>query len=142
VARVEAVAPEERGAPAAVGRVLVIDDERGIRAALTRMLQPHEVVEADSGEQARALLSHDQRFDVILCDVMMPRGSGVEVHAWLLAQHPQLARKVVFLTGGAFTPNARAYLEQVDNLRVAKPFEPISLQRIVDERVAASQAKP
>ena len=123
------------------GRVLVIDDERGIRVALKRILRRHEVVEAESGEAARDLLSKDQRFDVILCDIMMPMMSGVDLHMWLLEQQPELASKLVFVTGGAFTPTARAYLERVSNVRVDKPFDATNLQKMVSIWVAASKAR-
>jgi two-component system, cell cycle sensor histidine kinase and response regulator CckA len=132
---------QARGVPAVAGRVLVIDDEPAIRGALRRILRAHEVVEADSGERARELLAADQGFDVILCDMMMPNVSGVDVHKWLLAEHPELARKLVFVTGGAFTPNARQYLEQVDNVRVEKPFDATNLEKQVNEWVSASRAK-
>lgn len=121
--------------------MLVIDDEPGIRGALKRILRGHEVVEAGSGEQGQEVLSKDQGFDVILCDMMMPRVSGVDVHKWLLEHHPQLARKLAFVTGGAFTPNAREYLEKVSNLRVEKPFDPTNLQKMVADWVRASKAK-
>ena len=137
----KAVSAQAREVPVVAGRVLVIDDEPGIRAALRRILRAHEVVETDSGERARELLAGDQRFDVILCDMMMPRVSGIDVHKWLCAQHPELARKLVFVTGGAFTPSAQRYLDQVDNVRVAKPFDASRLEKLVDEWVSASQAK-
>ncbi len=119
------------------GRVLAIDDEPGILRALRRILNDHEVVEAESGEQAIDLLSRDQGFDVILCDVMMRTTSGIDVHRWLLAHYPRIARRVVFLTGGAFTPNARNYLEKVENIRVEKPFDTTHLLDLVAERVLA-----
>jgi CheY-like chemotaxis protein len=53
----------------------------------------------------------------------MPDVSGVDVYAWIRAEAPALARKVVFMTGGAFTPRARELLERVPNRRVEKPFE-------------------
>jgi PAS domain S-box-containing protein len=133
-------AAEERPATGVAGRVLLIDDERGIRGALKRILRRHEVVEADSGENGIQLLTKDQRFDVILCDMMMPRVSGMDVHRWLLDHHPRLARTVVFVTGGAFTPNAKEYLEKVDNVRVEKPFDATNLQKLVAEWVSASKA--
>ncbi len=123
------------------GRVLVIDDEDGIRASLKRILSHYEVVEAASGEIACEALAKDQSFDLILCDMMMPRMSGIDLHRWLVENHPQLARKLVFVTGGAFTPNAWAYLEEVDNLRVEKPFDATNLQKMVAGWVAASRAK-
>jgi CheY-like chemotaxis protein len=144
-AKVEAAGPEtitdERKTAGASGRVLIIDDEPGIRRALKRLLRRHEVVEAATGEQGREVLAKDQGFDVILCDMMMPGVSGIDVHKWLIQHHPQLARKVVFVTGGAFTPNARDYLEKVDNLRIEKPFDATNLIKMVAEWVAASRSK-
>jgi PAS domain S-box-containing protein len=133
-------ATEERAAAGVAGRVLVIDDEPGIRGALKRILRAHEVVEADSGEQGLTLLATDQHFDAILCDMMMPRVSGMDVHRWLLEHHPQLARKVIFVTGGAFTPNTKEYLETVDNLRIEKPFDATNLRKMVAKYVSASKA--
>ena len=120
------------------GRLLIIDDEPGILRALRRLFKDHEVVEAESGEQALDLLAKDQRFDVILCDVMMRPTSGMDVHRWLLTHYPRLAERVIFVTGGAFTPHAREYLARVDNLRVEKPFD-TSLQKLITERVLAAR---
>ena len=104
--------PKEPRAAGPRGRILVIDDEPGVRSVLRRTLSRHELVEADSGKRGQEILTGDQEFDLILCDMMMPRVSGMEVHRWLQDKHPQLAPKLVFMTGGAFTPNAGKYLEQ------------------------------
>ena len=122
------------------GRVLVIDDEPGILRALRRVLRAHEVVVADSGEQALDLLARDQQFHVILCDVMMRPTSGMDVHRWLITHHPLLASRVMFLTGGAFTPHARIYLEKVENPRIEKPFDTTNLLKLVRERVRAAMS--
>ncbi len=137
---VETVISNEPAVTGGGGRVLVIDDEPAIRGVLKRILRRHEVVEAESGEQGQEILSGDQRFDVILCDMMMPNVSGMDVHTWLLEHQPVLARKLVFVTGGTFTANAREYLDTVSNLRIEKPFDTTNLQKIVAERVAASRA--
>ncbi|MBW2732043.1 MAG: hybrid sensor histidine kinase/response regulator [Deltaproteobacteria bacterium] len=121
------------------GRVLVIDDEAGIRAAMLRMLDGHTVIEAKSGEEALKILEADQAFDVILCDVMMPGMSGTELHQWLAKTHPQLAGELVFITGGAFTPKAREYLAQVDNTCIEKPFDPKDFKRTVAALIRTSQ---
>jgi len=123
--------------PEARGRILVVDDEAPLRATLKRMLRGHQVVEAANGEQARQILEQDQEYDVILCDMMMPRMSGVDVHKWLAGAYPRLADRLIFVTGGAFTPRAREYLAKVDNLRLEKPFDARSLRRIIRERLLA-----
>jgi PAS domain S-box-containing protein len=130
----------DRAAGGVRGRILVVDDESAIRTAIKRILRSHEVVEVDSGEQARELLDRDQEFDVILCDLIMPRVSGIDVHQWLSEHHPQLVRKLIFVTGGAFTPGARSYLEQVDNLSIEKPFDATNLSKMVNGWVLAARA--
>jgi len=128
--------------PKARGRILVVDDEAGIRGSLARLLgRDHEVVTAASGREAQELLAQDRLFDLVLCDLMMPRMSGIELHAWLSDEDPALARRLVFVTGGAFTPGAAAYLDKVSNLRVEKPFDPKSLKELAIELVRAAKAE-
>jgi len=118
------------------GRILAVDDEEPIRGMLKRMLgRAHEVVTAASGEEARAMIEKDHSFDLILCDLMMPTMSGMDLHAWLVSHHPALASRVVFLSGGAFTPKASAYLSSVGNLRLDKPVNRAELVRIANERI-------
>jgi CheY-like chemotaxis protein len=116
-------------------RVLVVDDEGPVRRSIARMLARHEVVQAASGARAREILEADQRFDLVLCDIMMPETSGVALHEWLASVHPGLASKVVFITGGAFTRGTREYLVNVCNVQLTKPFSSAELQRAVGEFV-------
>ncbi len=142
-ARPEVAAAEEpretpNAAPDPRGRILVIDDEAPLRAAMRRMLRGYDVVEAASGDEGRRLLTADSRFDVVLCDMMMPGTSGVELHRWLMRVNPGLAQRVVFVTGGAFTPRTREYLAQVGNTRIEKPFDVPKFQKMVAELVSAT----
>jgi CheY-like chemotaxis protein len=125
------------------GRILVVDDEQGIRAIIARMLgRKHEIVTAASGEEAKAILEKDRRFDLIYCDLMMPRISGMELHAWLAERDADLAAQLVFMTGGAFTPGASEYLARLGNLRVEKPFDSVALLKLTDDLVLAARGKP
>jgi PAS domain S-box-containing protein len=127
--------------PTPRGRVLVVDDEELILRTMRRVLgDEHEVVTAASGEKGRAILERDQAFDVILCDLMMPEMTGMDLHEWVSAHHPVLADKVVFVTGGAFTPRALAYLGEVRNLKVDKPIEAAALKRLVYAMIVAARA--
>jgi two-component system cell cycle sensor histidine kinase/response regulator CckA len=122
--------------PEVRGRILIVDDEAGIRKAIVRMLgRKHEVITASSGEDAQAILGRDQAFDVLFFDVMMPSMTGIDLHAWLLPRYPVLAEKVVFFTGGAFTPKANEYLAKVRNQTFEKPFDTVRLQKAVAELV-------
>ena len=113
-------------------RVLLIDDEVHLAQGLQRALAPdHDVVLATSGREAKAILEGDDRFDVILCDLMMPDVTGMEVFAYVKTDRPQLAPRVVFMTGGAFTARARSFLDEVPNRCIEKPFELARLRSVI-----------
>jgi PAS domain S-box-containing protein len=118
------------------GRVLVIDDEAMVAMAVRRSLaSDHDVVTLNITEDALALLRGGQRFDVILCDVMMPNMTGVDFYRELERVAPEEVKKVVFLTGGAFAIQTREFLDRIPNLRVEKPFTPEGLRALVSDRL-------
>jgi CheY-like chemotaxis protein len=80
------------GSPGLRGRVLVVDDETPLRHLMQRLLVGHDVVSAASGQDALAILEQDHAFDVILCDMMMPGVTGMDVHRWLVSRHPPWQR--------------------------------------------------
>jgi PAS domain S-box-containing protein len=134
--------PPDPGRPLARGRILVVDDEAGIRWAISRMLErEHDLVTASSGAEAKALLEKDRGFDLVLSDLMMPELSGMELHAWLSREAPALAERVVFITGGAFTPGAAEYLARTRNLLIEKPFDTRGFRKLVGELVLAARAR-
>jgi signal transduction histidine kinase len=124
-------------APAARrGKVLVVDDEPMIIKALERLLaDEHEVTLASTAGEARERILSGARYDVIICDLMMPQMTGMDLHAECLRVAPEQAARMVFLTGGAFTPGARAFLDGVPNQRIEKPFDTQHLRSIVNDRV-------
>lgn len=124
------------------GRILVVDDEAGIRHALQRDLAPHQVVTAASGQEALELIARDQAFDLILCDLMMPEVTGMDVATRLASGHPVLAKRLVLMTGGAFTPKASSFLRQSGHPCLEKPLEPGELQRLVQEKLEHEQHDP
>jgi CheY-like chemotaxis protein len=118
------------------GRVLVVDDEAMIRRSITRSLShQHDVTTAASGREALELLVGGERFDLIVCDLMMPEMTGMELHALLKMTAPEQAALMVFLTGGAFTESARRFLSDVPNPALDKPFDPQRLLTMVNERI-------
>ena len=120
-------------APAARrGRVLVIDDEPMILKVVCRVLEAvHAVVAVPSAGQALALIEKGERYDAILCDLMMPQMTGMDFHAAVLRIDPAIASKMIFLTGGAFTAGMRAFLDRVPNQRLEKPFNVESLKTLI-----------
>jgi CheY-like chemotaxis protein/anti-sigma regulatory factor (Ser/Thr protein kinase) len=120
------------------GRVLVVDDEPLVRASMVRLLRSeNDVVEAGGGAAAAAILAANDRFDVILCDLVMPELSGMELHARLAVDRSDLAARMIFVSGGAFTSRAQAFLDAVPNARIEKPFDSIGLRELVRARVRA-----
>ena len=127
--------PAAASAQSKSGAVLVVDDEPALGVTIRRTLRGHEVTVVGSGLDALAVLATGKRFDVILSDLMMPGMSGVELYQEIARLHPALAARVVFLTGGAFTPQAHDFLAQVPNLRVDKPFDSDHLRALVQRMV-------
>jgi PAS domain S-box-containing protein len=114
------------------GRILVVDDEPSLAAAIRRMLATeHDVRVLTRARDAIDVVSGGDRFDVVLCDLMMPDVTGMDLHAELLRVAPEQADKIVFMTGGAFTSRAREFLDKVRNPRVEKPFAAASLKALV-----------
>jgi PAS domain S-box-containing protein len=134
-APVTAAAKVAGGAALRSARVLVIDDEPAIGIAVHRVLRKEEVTVVTTGQAGLDLLAAGQDFDVILSDLMMPGMSGMEFYAALVRLHPRMASRVVFVTGGAFTPEANAFLDKVTNERLEKPFDLKELRELVQKFV-------
>ncbi len=119
------------------GRVLVVDDESMIGTIVRRSLDAdHEVVTASHGQEALDRVTQGERFDVILCDLMMPQMTGVDLYEALMREAPGHAYRMVFISGGAFTTRAREFLDRVRNTRLQKPFDARALRAVVNERLA------
>ena len=122
--------------PTARGRILVIDDEPVVCSSLARVLQGEGVVETvGSARDALARIESGERFDVLLCDLMMPGMDAPALHDALCKVAPAQAKRMVFMTGGAFTARARDFLERAPNARVDKPFDVCSLRALVRAQV-------
>jgi CheY-like chemotaxis protein len=117
--------------------VLVVDDESLVAPAVARTLSPdHDVTTEQESTRALERIHGGERFDVILCDVMMPNLSGVDFYLELERIAPEELDKVVFLTAGAFVVQAREFLDNVPNLRLEKPFTPEDLRNVVARLLA------
>lgn len=112
-------------------RILIVDDDRPVAAAIALELAEHDVVVAESGREALEILRRDKGFDVILCDVMMPEVSGMDVYESVRLIDSMLLGRIVLMTGGAFTHRAGEFLASVDAPVLQKPFESGELHAIV-----------
>jgi two-component system, NtrC family, sensor kinase len=111
-------------APAQGLRILVADDEAPIREALSRFLEKsgHVVVAVDSGSSALAA-ARDQVFDAIFLDIRMPDVSGKTVFEQWRKERPELARRVVFITGDIVGADLQQFLSGTGQPLIAKPFD-------------------
>jgi C4-dicarboxylate-specific signal transduction histidine kinase len=113
-------------------RILMVDDDRAILRATERVLgRRHDVTSIDNALEAIDRITAGDRYDVILCDLMMPVTSGMELHRLLAARAPEQADRVVFLTGGAFTAEAHRFLDEVGNERLDKPIDFVALEALI-----------
>jgi PAS domain S-box-containing protein len=116
-------------------RVLIIDDDVLVARSVGRLLgRFHDVRLISNAGDALELLTRSDAsrdFDVIFCDLMMPGMTGMDLHRALLEKAPDVAAKMVFATGGAFTARAQEFLDATPNLRIEKPFDFAVLDRTI-----------
>ncbi len=128
-------APARARSPARA-RVALVDDEPLLGHAMRRLLGNHEVVVFGAARQALSRIEGGDRFDVILCDLLMPEMTGMELFEALRAAVPEQAERMLFMTGGAFTPSAREFLEARPGRVLDKPIELDVLRQRIDEALA------
>ncbi len=117
--------------------MLVVDDEPRVLELVRRLLRGHELVTAANGREALERLRADRDFDIILCDLMMPELTGMDVYHSVRDTWPGLQERIAFITGGAFSPETQRFLQEVSNPLLTKPFEPSHIRGLV----TASQAR-
>ena len=116
-------------------RLLIVDDEVLVARAVRRMFDKDFRVEiALNGHAALQMLSVAD-YDVVLCDVMMPGITGLDVYRQVRAQNEALARRFIFATGGLFSQELSDSVRRLSNMIVAKPFDPEELRRVIEAAV-------
>jgi DNA-binding NtrC family response regulator len=118
-------------------RVLSIDDDEKLGNLIRRILEPeHDVRVLVSARMALDAIGCGERFDVILCDLVLPGMSGMDFHDHLSSVAPDLLERVIFVTGGASTQLAADFLALPSIRHLAKPFTASELRRAVREHLA------
>jgi CheY-like chemotaxis protein len=114
--------------------VLVVDDEPLVGRLVERALgRTYAVTVHLSGTEALERFEAGERWDLVLCDLMMPQVTGMDLYDRVLAVAPEQAARIVFLTGGAYTARSQAFLDQHPFLD--KPFDLAALEALVRTRV-------
>ena len=113
-------------------RVLVIDDEPEIRRALRRVLGHLCTVSiCANGAEAWQHFVRGEKYDVILCDLLMPEMNGMELFGALVQEYTDQAERMLFLTGGATSDASRTFLQKHAARVVNKPFNPKEVEAVV-----------
>jgi len=114
-------------------RILVVDDDPAVGRALRSMLEEDQDVTCLTDPRAALrLLLGSTEFDLVFCDIMMPAVSGQDIFQALRFNRPGYETRLVFMTGGAFTPRVQEFLAQIPNRRLEKPFDLVRVRRIVE----------
>jgi CheY-like chemotaxis protein len=117
-----------------VKTVLVVEDEPSIAAVCQRVLtgEGFEVDIAANGRVAQDMIGK-KHYALCLIDIRTPVMGGEELYAWLLSEHPQMARRVIFTTGDVMGGDTQSFLEQSGRPFLPKPFTTSELRVIVQE---------
>lgn len=120
------------------GRVLLVDDDPMILRVLHRILSSrHDVTLASSAHDALDRIADAATpFDLILCDLMMPGMTGIDLYERLSEGEVGPSVPFLFLTGGVFTDKARAFLDVTPVDCIEKPVEADALRRLVAAHMA------
>ncbi len=116
--------------------ILLVDDDPIVLKALTVALRRrHEVTALTDATAAVTLLEQGARFDVILSDLMMPVLSGPGFFEEVRRRAPGYEKRIIFMTGGAFTSEAAAFLRRVPNHNIEKPVDFRRLEALITSHV-------
>jgi two-component system NtrC family sensor kinase len=138
--RAPEAASDQTERPALVTRrlrsALVVDDEPEVGAVLAEILRTDGMLvdTASDGAGAQAMLA-ERAVDLIVTDLRMPGVDGMALHRWLVETRPELARRVVFVTGDRITTAIDIALRETGRPVLAKPFTPADVRRVVREVV-------
>ena len=125
-------------------RLLIVDDDPLVANAMKRVLSSEYEVEActDATEALRRLDNDVNDFDLVVCDLMMPSTTGVQLHEQLLGIRPAIAERMLFVTGGAVTQSAMDFERTMvaENRLLHKPVDMGQLRTAIGELLSAEAA--
>jgi nitrogen-specific signal transduction histidine kinase len=123
--------------PSRRGRILVLDDEEILGNTVRRVMEGlHDVVAVTEAGIALGMLRNGEHFNLILSDVMMPEMNGMDFYNEVIKLNPPLAKSMVFMTGGTFTPRTQEFLDRIPNKRISKPFNVVELRSMLNMLMA------
>jgi two-component system NtrC family sensor kinase len=123
--------------PARRGAILVIDDELVARTNKRLLREQHDVVAERDPETAVARLLAGERFDAVLCELRLPKLSGIQVYSAIRGVDRAKAERLVFMSGGALDDDTEFFLQVSFAQFLEKPFSIERLRAVVNGFVAS-----
>jgi signal transduction histidine kinase/ActR/RegA family two-component response regulator len=123
-------------------KVLIVDDELPVRELVERYLthQGYAVEIAQDGSEAMKRI-HQDDYDVILLDVIMPQKGGIDTYREIVERRPELGPRVIFATGDVATETTRAFFEETGAGYIAKPFDLAELSRVIQATLESNRSE-
>lgn len=121
-------------------RILVIDDERAVRELISDALkiEGHDVHTADNGREGLDLIGQ-YRFDLVFCDLRMPEMDGQALYETVQRDHPQILKRIVFVTAQANSTDYGPFLRSTGIPVIEKPFTLSQLRQAVSKMVGQTR---
>jgi PAS domain S-box-containing protein len=133
---------EIQPSPEKSGRILVVDDEPGIRALLEKVLtQIGYIVDTITNPKiVKDKLNAGERYDAILLDIRMPGMSGTELYSHIIENMPVLKGKIIIITGDVMGPDIKDFLTKNNLPYLVKPFDIKLLKEKINEIIGSGQS--
>ena len=121
-------------------RILVIDDERAVRDLISDALniEGHEVFTAENGKEGLDFIGQ-YRFDLVFCDLRMPEMDGQALYEEVQRDHPQVLKRIVFVTAQANSSDYGPFLRETGIPVIEKPFTLSQLRQAVTKMVGQTR---
>ena len=121
-------------------RILVIDDERAVRDLISDALniEGHDVMTAENGKEGLDLIGQ-YRFDLVFCDLRMPEMDGQALYEEVQRDHPQILKRIVFVTAQANSADYGPFLRTTGIPVIEKPFTLSQLRQAVTRMVGPTR---
>lgn len=121
-------------------RILVIDDERAVRDLISDALaiEGHDVMTAENGKEGLDLIGQ-YRFDLVFCDLRMPEMDGQALYEEVQRDHPQVLKRIVFVTAQANSSDYGPFLRETGIPVIEKPFTLGQLRQAVAKMVGQTR---
>lgn len=124
-------------------RILLVEDEEPVRSLLERVFsRAWYLVDAVADGLAALQFIARQQYDLIVCDLYMDGMGGQELYQHLAQYYPDLARRVIFMTGDTLSPQNEAFLRQSGCIYLGKPFALNDLLELARQVIAAGDSSP